>query len=320
MKYNEHDYKNDILGDGFEQLTLHFGDDYEGKVIATLVRSKTLFSSNKAVLYIHGFNDYFFQKEMAQRFNREGLNFYALDLRKYGRSYLPHQKLNNVRSLEEYDEEINAALHIIQFEKNKEVLLMGHSTGGLIVTNYAGRHLNSDLFHGIICNSPFYEFNLNKFKRTIGIPILAFLSHLLPNALISGGFSKLYGYSLHKDKYGEWDYALSWKPHDIPKVTLSFINAIRNGHKNIQNKLKLDVPALVMYSDETIYDKKWSTRFFEGDAVLNTKHIKQYANQLKGNITKSEIKGGMHDLVLSKKVVREKVFETIFKWINELFK
>lgn len=319
MKYSEEDYTDDLLGAGFEQLTMHFKDDFEGKVVATLIRSKTQTHSNKAVLYIHGFNDYFFQKEMAQRFNQEGFNFYALDLRKYGRSFLAHQKLNNVRSLVEYDEEINEALHIIQSEKNTVAILMGHSTGGLIVTNYAGRHLNSDLFHGLICNSPFYEFNLNSLERNVGVPILSFFSHFLPNFLISGGFSKLYGYSLHKDKYGEWDYSLDWKPHDIPKVTLSFIHAIPNGHKNIQNNLTLAVPTLVMYSSKTINDKEWSERFYEGDAVLNVKHIEHYAKLIKGNVTTSEIKGGMHDLVLSKKEVRTKVYETIFKWINEHF-
>lgn len=112
MKYNEEEYTQDILGEGFEQLTLRFEDDFEGEVIATLIRSESVMVSSKAILYIHGFNDYFFQKEMAQRFNQKGFHFYALDLRKYGRSYLPHQKLNNLRSLEEYDEEIKADIEM----------------------------------------------------------------------------------------------------------------------------------------------------------------------------------------------------------------
>lgn len=42
-------------------------EDYEGKVIATLVRRLSASGSGRAVLYIHGFNDYFF--------NMEGLSF-----------------------------------------------------------------------------------------------------------------------------------------------------------------------------------------------------------------------------------------------------
>ncbi|HUH27852.1 alpha/beta hydrolase [Gelidibacter sp.] len=313
-------YSPDILGNGFEQMTLNFTDDYEGRVIATLIRKQPLTPSAKAILYIHGFSDYFFQDQMANQFNKEGYAFYALDLRKYGRSYLSHQKINNVRSLLEYDEDINAALQIIKTEKHNQVILMGHSTGGLIITYYAARHLNSNLFHGIICNSPFYEFNLSAFERKIGIPILSFLSKYFPDKLISGGFSRFYGYSLHREKYGEWDYNLAWKPHDLPKVTLSFIDAIHKAHKKIQNNLRLDVPALVLYSHQTINDKKWSGNFMAGDAVLNVEHIHQFASQLQGDITTCEIENGMHDLVLSKEPVREQVYKIIFEWLKANFR
>ncbi|MBP7974971.1 MAG: alpha/beta hydrolase, partial [Acinetobacter sp.] len=88
---NFYTYQPDILGNGYQQLTLNFADDYDGKVVATLVRKKAAQATKKAVLYVHGFADYFFQKEMAEQFNQHGYDFYALDLRKYGRSKLPHQ-------------------------------------------------------------------------------------------------------------------------------------------------------------------------------------------------------------------------------------
>ena len=257
---------------------------------------------------------------MAKKFNNQGYNFYALDLRKYGRSYLSHQKLNNVRSLLEYNEEIDLALQIIKSENNNQVILKGHSTGGLIVTNYAGNHLNNNLFHGIICNSPFYEFNLNIIERKIGIPILSMLSTYFSNKLISSGFSKLYGYSLHEKKHGEWNYSLTWKPHEIPKVNLGFISAIYNAQKKIQNNLIIDVPLLVMYSNTSIYENHWSEKFKEGDAVLNVNHIRNYASKIKGNVTSFEIKNGMHDLILSKKTVRENVYKKMFEWIDIKFK
>ena len=313
-------YLPDVLGDRFNKLTLSLADDYEGDAVATLIRRNSKTQTGKAILYIHGFNDYFFQEEMAKKFNNQGYNFYALDLRKYGRSHLSHQKLNNVRSLLEYNEEIDLALQIIKSENNNQVVLKGHSTGGLIVTNYAGNHLNSDLFHGIICNSPFYEFNLNIIEIKIGIPMLSMLSKYFPNKLISSGFSKLYGYSLHKNKHGEWNYSLTWKPHEIPKVNLGFISAIYNAQKKIQNNLVIDVPLLVMYSNKSIYENHWSEKFKEGDAVLNVNHIRHYTSKIKGNVTSFEIENGMHDLILSKKPEREKVYKKMFEWININFK
>ena len=78
-------YQPDHLGTGYEQTTLNFPDDFEGAVTATLVWKKADTATKKAVLYIHGFIDYFFQTEMAEQFNQHGFDFYALDLRKYGR-------------------------------------------------------------------------------------------------------------------------------------------------------------------------------------------------------------------------------------------
>ncbi|WP_026839727.1 alpha/beta hydrolase [Gillisia sp. JM1] len=316
MDNTPQEYHRDVLGDGFKKLKLKLSNDYEGEVIATLIRRISDYKSEKAILYVHGFNDYFFQKELAIRFNQQGYNFYALDLRRYGRSYLSHQKFNNVRSILEYDEELDLALQIIKSENNHQVILMGHSTGGLITTNYAVTHLNSNLFHGLICNSPFYEFNLNYLERTVGIPILSFIGKYLPNIPISGGFSELYGYSLHIEKYGEWNYSLLWKPHNIPKVNLGFIRTIRSAQVNIRNKSIIDVPALVMHSDNSVYEKYWTEKFKEGDAVLNVDHIKENAHQLNGNVSVLEIENGMHDLVLSKKAVREKLYSKIFAWLD----
>ncbi|MCW2119391.1 alpha/beta hydrolase [Flavobacterium sp. 7A] len=313
-------YTPDLLGDQFERCTLKFTNDYEGPIDATLIRRKSGISTTKAVLYIHGFNDYFFQSEMAKCFNDYGFHFYALDLRKYGRSFLTHQKLNNVRSLTEYDEEISLALQIIKSEGNHQVILNGHSTGGLIITNYAVRYPNSTLFQGLICNSPFYEFNLPFFEREIGIPLFAFIGKYLPNLEVPAGFTKVYGHSLHNSKQGEWNYSLSWKPLDIANINLGFLTAIYQAQKNIQYDANITVPTLVMHSDRSIYEKHYSEKLKTGDAVLNVQHIQKYAHQLTGDITVCEIKNGMHDLVLSTKPVREKVYKRMFEWIGVYFK
>ena len=82
-------YVPDVLGDGYLRRTFQMPDDYEGKVVCTLVKKSQLPDVKQAVLYIHGYNDYFFQKQLGDSVNAHGYNFYAMDLRKYGRSILP---------------------------------------------------------------------------------------------------------------------------------------------------------------------------------------------------------------------------------------
>jgi pimeloyl-ACP methyl ester carboxylesterase len=103
----------DALLAGFEATQLELPDDYEGAVRATLVRRNQMPRARRVVLYVHGFIDYFFQAHMAERFIAEGWRFYALDLRKHGRSMSAHQRPNFCKSLEEYFADITRAIDLI---------------------------------------------------------------------------------------------------------------------------------------------------------------------------------------------------------------
>lgn len=308
-------YKPDILQNGFEQATLSLKPDYEGEVIATIIRRRTDQTSDKAILYIHGFNDYFFQEEMAMRFNDKGYHFYAVDLRKYGRSYLPHQKFNDIRDLRDYYEEIQLALQIMQEEGVRSVILMGHSTGGLILTLFAKDYSGKGYFDGLILNSPFYEFNKSRFIRMM-LPIVSFVGRYLPYPTISGGFTELYGHNLHKSSRGEWEYSLRWKPHVAPKVNLGWIRAIYTAQHELKKTFRINEPILVMHSSKSVKKEKDTHEVRTRDAILNVEHIKKIAGNIQGPVEVIPIKGGIHDLVLSDKGVREKVYYTIFDWIG----
>jgi alpha-beta hydrolase superfamily lysophospholipase len=308
-------YKEDILKDGFEQQSLPLKEDYEGKAIATLIRRLFPAKTAKAVLYIHGFNDYFFQKEMALQFNEHHFNFYALDLRKYGRSYMPHQKFNDIRDIRAYFEEITDALRIIHNEGNREVLLLGHSTGGLIITLYAKEYKGSKLFQGIILNSPFFKFNVSPLQKFF-IPIAAFLGKFFPRIKVSGGFTEAYGIALHKDYNGEWDYNLLWKPNVAPKVNLGWIRAINTAQEDLRKNLLITKPILILHADKSLTDTQNELLVKSSDVILNVNDIKELANTIQGDVEVVAVEGGIHDLLLSSKTVREQVYQIIFRWID----
>ena len=310
-------YQADVLGPDYQQLVLEFPDDYEGKVVATLVRKKNTQTTTKAILYIHGFIDYFFQTEMADQFNQQGFDFYALDLRKYGRSRLGHQQLYNVRDLSEYDAEINKALEIIQAEGHDAVLLSGHSTGGLICTLFAAHHPQHSLIKGLWANSPFYDFNMSEFEKNKALPQLSKLGRLLPNLTIPSGLNKWYVPSLHCHYHGEWNFNLEWKQPSYKMVKLSFVRAIHEAQKEIHAGVTLTIPTLVMHSHQTTNPKKWGIEAQTSDVILNVNDIQKYAEKMIGDISIQTIENGLHDLVLSAPKVREQVYQNLFAWIKE---
>ena len=310
-------YMPDVLGDGFEQHTFVMPDDYHGAVTATLVRRSASQETSRAVLYIHGYNDYFFQEEMARRFNDENFNFYAVDLRKYGRSLLPEHYSFEVRNLDEYFAEIDSAVQVIKNEGNTEIVLVGHSTGGLITSLYCQSRKDALPVDALILNSPFLEWNFNALYRNFLIPIVAWLGKFLPDATLSDEKEpSAYGQSLLKEYHGEWSYNTAWKKLMAQGQRFGWVRAIDQGHAQVHKGLDIPCPILLMHSDKSTQAKSWTPDFAHSDAVLNVEHIALYGKRLGRDVTEATIVDGMHDLILSRPDVRENVYKTMFDWLK----
>lgn len=313
-------YFADLLGKGFKQATIVQPSDYEGSVTCTIIRKTTPEKSTKAVLYVHGFNDYFFQEEMAERYIKEGFNFYAVDLRKYGRSWLSHQKINNVRDLAEYYADIDTALAVIKGEGNEKVLLSGHSLGGLVVSLYASERAGKEKFDAVLLNSPMFALNLKSGLKKTALPLLLKRAEKHPEANFDLDLNPLYGESLHITAHGEWSYSLGFKPFIAPPVNLGWVRAVYNGQERLAQGIQINKPVLVLHSAKSIDEKKWSDVFFTGDAVLNVEEVARLAQNIVGQYSIQAVQGGMHDLILSKQPVRDEVYSTIFNWAKRTVK
>lgn len=300
----------------FDTTILELEDDYEGRVIATLIESPNNKANKKPVLYLHGFNDYFFQTHVADQFNQNGYNFYALDLRKYGRSLLPHQHPNYCRSLTEYFEEINRSVEIIQTHTDEKITLIGHSTGGLIASVYLNIGKYRDKFNRLILNSPFLDFNINLFQRFFLLPMAGPVSALFPFAAQKKPFSHLYGASISNSKYGEWDYNKDWKPMNGFPAYFKWIYAVNRAQKKIRKHSNIDLPILILHSERSTKPDKWKDILRRSDMVLDVRHIRKYGVELGPQVTLSAIEDAIHDVYLSQPEVREEAFKITFDWLN----
>ena len=311
-------WENDVLGDGFQMRYVTQPKDYSGEVRSTIIRRLCGCGKDsgtkRGVLYIHGFNDYFFQAQLGEMFNLHCYDFYAVDLRKYGRSILPGQKKFEVRNLKEYFADIDSALTDMENAGIDNIILMGHSTGGLIAAYYM--QMNPDVpVKALILNSPFLDWNLGKMEKFV--PLVSALGSVFPNFKIKQGNSTVYGESLDAEEYGEWIFNRNWKISPSPDVTAGWVRAITKA----QNELKkhpygIHVPVLLMYSAQSYYDEKWSAEAQKSDAVLDVTDIKTLGSKLSLNVTPVRVNGGLHDLILSSPNVRSAVYDYIFKWLG----
>lgn len=312
-------WQPDILGDGYEMHRVVHEYTFAGPVVSTIIRKlcppdPAGKRATRGVLYIHGFNDYFFQAETGNRFVARGYDFYAVDLRRYGRSILPGQRLFDMRDITEYFPDIDSALVAMKDTGIKDVILMGHSTGGLIAACFESRKHPPEI-KALILNSPFLDWNIGWKERLI--PAVTMLGRILPDMKISQDGSTAYGESLLKSKHGEWEFDTGWKLLRSPDVTAGWVRAISLAQHSLRGgKAGIKIPVLLLYSSHSVAGNEWTPEFQRADAVLDVGDIRKHGMKLGPHVTCVKVMNGLHDLVLSAPTVREPLFSYIFSWLG----
>ncbi len=306
----------DLLTD-FEQTVLPLRPEPEidpsEDLRAVLVRPQRRPETRAAVLYVHGWNDYFFQRHLAEHWAEQGYAFHALDLRRYGRSWSEGQLMGFTTDLGAYAEELDAAVELIM-EDHDQLVLMGHSTGGLVASLYADSRPGR--FTAVVLNSPWLDLQGSSLVRALGAPLVNALGGQRPTTVLPLPDAGFYKRALHASEGGEWDYDLSLKSTPSTPVRVGWLRAVLQGHARIAAGLHIDCPVLVLASTRTSFARRWSDELTKADIVLDVEQIAARATRLGPHVTVVRIADGMHDLVLSGAPVRAKVFAEIDRWLS----
>ena len=277
-------WQPDILGEGYRQHVIDLGadPDGEGSIAAVLVRREPRAEevARGAVLYVHGFCDYFFQTALADFFAARGLAFYAVDLRKSGRARRAGQTAHYVSDLALCDRELDSALAIVTGEHpDVPVILVAHSTGGLIVPLWLDRRRDACRLApvaGVVLNSPWFDLQGKPVYRgplTQALRVLARAQPLRELKLTPG----VYGRTLHVSGTGDWDFDLDLKPLAGFPVTIGWLNAVRRGHAQLHRGLDIGVPSLVLRSSHSHFSADYSPLSDRADTVLDVRQIARWA-------------------------------------------
>lgn len=336
----------DVLGDEFEQRTLRLGPDDQGDVEATLVRALPEPSAPRPngwerfsrrvrgvavedarpmldgvdVLYVHGWSDYFFQKRLARFWTAKGARFFALDLRRYGRSLREGQTPGYVSHLETYDEDIRAALDVMTADApatggRRRLILVGHSTGGLVLSLWAARH--PDLVDAVILNSPWLEFQIAPLRAAI-TPVVDLQARLRPldsaPQIDLGFYARAQAAVADSDDLMETDP--KWRPVPAMPVHAGWLSAILRGHRAVAEGLGIPVPVCVLLSARSAVPTRWSDELTSADTVLVVEDIAHRSLKLGASVTVERIDGALHDVFLSRKKARDDAYARLDRWVT----
>lgn len=315
----------DILGEGYQNTRIPLGEDPdgEGEIAAVLVRHLSGATHPKAVLYLHGMTDYFFQTHVAEFFAEQGYDFYALDSRKCGRAHRDEQTWHYISDIRMYFEELDRALAII-LRDHDEVVVSGHSTGGLIVAlwlDHLRREDRASFEHitGAILNSPWLDLQVRPATALVGIPAILAIGKRRPKMLMPGGSLNTYGESIHVSHHGEWDFNLRFKPLSGHQKYFGWLRSVLLGQRALhKGKVDMGVPALTLCSDTSILNEAFSPDSHSADVVLDVEQIRRWAPTLARRVTVETIPGARHDVFLSTHAIREEALRACSRWLRSL--
>ena len=265
------------------------------------------------MLYLHGFIDYFFQSHLADAFNGAGCNFYALDLRKYGRSLGQASHPNFCKDFEEYFPEITSAIDIITTVEHHDAVIAERP----FHRRARCRALREDRRSPRSGDPPDPQQPLSRgatgtrccrisVRSSGGLfpsgasrnpSIRGTRRAFTPTSRASGASTRTGNRSTGFDAFYGW------------------LRAVVRVQDRIKKGLGLEQPVLVMHSDRSEKGKTWSDTFHRADLVLDVTDIKRLSPHLGTRTELQEIAGGKHDLVLSCEDARAECLRVMLEWI-----
>lgn len=313
----------DVLGDPYTveyiPLTPDLGD---APARAALVRRRHP-APRGAMLYLHGYNDYFFHTELADRVAEAGWEVYALDLRRYGRALREGELACHVEDVEVYFEEVSEALRRIRArDGHARVWLNAHSTGGLVASRYAQVHPGA--VDALLLNAPFLDSPGFPGKRLLELTTLA-LRRVAPQLRMEQRLFPYYGWSLlapdgpDSPCCGEWRFDVAWKRPKGMHYTPGWLVATREAQALLAEGPPIREPMLVLTSERSHRGFRWSEHYKEADVVLDVVRLREVAADLGPHVEQQSLPGALHDVWLSRPAVREAAYDHMVGWLSAVF-
>ncbi|AOT04628.1 alpha/beta hydrolase [Arthrobacter sp. U41] len=276
----------------------------------------------KVVLYLHGWADYFLQAELADHVVASGFHFYALDLRKFGRSLRDWQTPGYTTDLAVYDEDIAAALAEIGSDIAARtgstvaptVHLLAHSLGGLVAALWADR--NPGRLGTLILNAPWLELQGSSLIRNIAMHFVEPLARTDPHRALLLPAMPGYWDSVSGTAHGEWDVDPVWRPKESFPVRPGWTKAVMAGHAAVAQRLDIKSPVLVMLSGRTRIQAEWSEELMGLDAVIDVEETARSALGLGRRAAVFRYPGALHDVFLSRRAVRREAYDDLVLWLS----
>ncbi|MCF8608917.1 alpha/beta hydrolase [Gordonia sp. HY285] len=321
---NNLEFTSDILGENFVAHTFDLGPDPDrepgGNVVATLVKHTIANEPHHAVLWVHGFSDYFFNPEIAEFFTSRGYAFYALDLRKSGRSLRDGQSPHYATDFAVYNEELDLAVDAIAADHpGMGIVIAAHSTGGLITPLWLDRRRRRNCtapIVGQVLDSPWFDMPGPSMLWAVGVPLIKLIGRIAGTRVAPAEQSSVHGLTVHRGHHGDFDYDLALKPINGFPLRFGWLRAVTVAHSKLHRGLDTGVPSLVLRSARSLSVKEYSIEASRADLILDTEHMAKWAGALGNRVAVVPISDARHGVFVSEREARDTAYGELASWLS----
>ena len=278
-----------------------------------------------AVLYVHGFTDYFFQTALADFFTERGFAFFALDLRKCGRSRRPGQTPHYVSEPQALrgrraqpcpgrrpprDRRRPGAAGRPLHRRTRAVAVAGPAErrprwregcgdqrpgAQQSLPRPAGQAVDAELGHPAVPGDG-------------EDPAVRARSSCRPRTATAAACTSA--------PTAAWDYDLEWKPIGGFPITYGWINAIRRGHARLHKGLDVGVPSLLSPLDA---QRTCTGVVARGRRARRRARHPPHRPMVRASATRSPRcrSGARHDVFLSNDEPRDDAYDALDRWLHD---
>jgi alpha-beta hydrolase superfamily lysophospholipase len=319
------DWSADFLGAGFEQRELSARSMPAGTLVrfvptpqesADSSDERGPADSNIALLYVPGWSDYYFNTELADFVSARGWRFYALDLPEHGRSLRPGGRPGYIPSAEHYLESIDAALDALAADGTGQIVLMGHSTGGLAAALEAQRR--PDRIAALILSSPWLVPHGGRAAGRMLEYALAGRATARPDQVIPLPSRGYFWRAVAREAGGEWDLREDLRPRTAFPVRAGWLYGILAAQRELLAGSTVSIPSLLLASTRSDTGLVWREHMRSRDAVLAIGPMRRAARAVCSSLDEVLVDGGLHDVLLSAPSVRRGAYTRLGAWLDRV--
>ena len=209
-----------------------------------------------------------------------------------------------------------------------DLVLGGHSTGGLVATLWADRHPGA--LRALVLNSPWLELVSMQVITKLSAAALAGLARRAPRTRIPvkdpGIYTRTLSGWLDSDGprpaqtegdpfYDGWDLDPRWRraPADI---YAGWIAAVTEGHAAVAKGLDISCPVFVLTGSRRSRVLSSSVDPRAADIVLDVEGMRRRAMDLGDRVSVISVEGAIHDVLASARPARERAFRELSRWLR----